>query len=329
MIFVVGCGDNLKGEAGGSDGGGGGDGGADAFPLQCDAPATGAPGSACSDDTECDSAAGAADGRCLRGEKRNLVFPDSGYCVRMCAGDATDCGEGTVCIAQADFPNDLCVAACCEGVACAAGYACSTAIAGEEIAGAACLPGDEAAADGTPCGSIAECDGNSECEPDQSGTSGQCSTSGCTVDDDSTCAPGGDGHCVDEDAGDDLPPHCVDPCDTSDDCAGDDGQRCDQADMICRHSVIGDPCEADGECGQTPWDCKTEADDEYPGGYCTIPCGDGCPAGSVCNDDVLGGGEDAHCVESCTLIDGCPREGYDCVDVSSSALLRGCVPTPI
>src|SRR4029079_2259549 len=130
MVFVFCCGDNLKDESGGSDagGGGGGDAGPDASTIQCDAPATGAPGSACGDDTECDSSEGAADGRCLIGDKRNADFPDTGYCVRICAENATDCGEGTVCIAQADFPNNLCVAACCEGVACAAGFACSTAI---------------------------------------------------------------------------------------------------------------------------------------------------------------------------------------------------------
>lgn len=334
MIFVIGCGDNLKGESGGSDaGGGGGDGGPDASAIQCDAPATGAPGSACSDDTECDSSDGAADGRCLRGEKRNLLFPDSGYCVRICGESATDCGEGTVCVAQASFPNPICMAACCEGVACAAGYACSTAIAGEEIAGAACLPGDQSAADGTPCGSIGECDGNSECEPDQSGTSGQCSTSGCTVDDDTTCAPGGDGHCVDEDDGDDVPPHCVDPCETTEDCATDDGQRCDEEDMICRHSVIGDPCEADGECGQDPWLCQTEAED-WPGGYCSIPCGDGCPDGTVCaNLSAILHGGDPGCVVACGgLADTCPRdgEGYQCLDVNTTGGNQfGCAPPPI
>ncbi len=330
MIFVVGCGDNLGGrsasnDAGGGGGSDGGGGGTDATAVQCDPPATGAPGSACGADDECDSADGAGDGRCLIGDKRNVLFPETGYCVRVCEDEATDCGEGTLCLSQTGFPSAVCVAACCEGTACATGYACSTLIAGEDIGGAVCLPGDQSAADGTPCSSIEECDENSECEPDQSGESGQCSTSGCTVDDDTTCAPGGDGHCVDEDDGDDVPPHCVDPCETTEDCAEEDGQRCDEEEMICRHSVIGDPCEADGECGQTPWDCLTEADDDRPDGYCTVPCGDGCPDGTVCNDDLLGG-LDPHCVEACTLADGCPRDGYSCVDVSSSGLLRGCVP---
>lgn len=333
MVFVFGCGDNLKGESGGADAGGGGgvDAGPDASTIQCDAPAAGAPGSACTDDAECDSSDGAADGRCLRGEKRNIDFPDSGYCVRMCGESDADCGEGTVCVAQADFPNAVCMAACCEGVACAAGYACSTAIAGEEIAGAACLPGDPAAADGTPCSSIGECDVDSECEPDQSGTTGQCSTSGCTEGDDTTCAPGGDGHCVDE--GGDAPPHCVDPCESSDDCATGDGQRCDDDSMICRHSVIGDPCAADGECGQAPWLCQTEAED-WPGGYCSIPCDGSCPAGTVCANlsDILHGGDPA-CVETCSgLADTCPRdgEGYQCLDVSTDGGSQfGCAPPPI
>ena len=333
MIFVVGCGDNLGGgeSGGGSDAGGGGDGGAgpDASTIECDPPATGAPGSACIAPEDCDSAEGAGDGRCLDADHRGVHWPETGYCVRICPAEATDCGEGTTCFAQEGAGQVLCMPTCCEGVACASGLACSTAFLGQEIGAAVCMPGDRSAADGTPCESVADCDINSNCEPDQSGESGVCTTVGCTVDDDSTCALGGDGHCVDEDDGDDRPPHCVDPCESIADCAAEDGQRCDEDGMFCRHSVIGDPCQADGECGTAPWDCKTEADDDYPGGYCTIPCGDGCPDGTVCNDDVLGGGEDAHCVEACTLIDGCPRQDYDCVDVSSAALLRGCVPSPI
>ena len=326
MVFVFGCGDNLGGGSAGSDGGNGGSGdgggdGPDASTIQCDPPAAGAPGSACTAPEDCDSADEAGDGRCLNAEQREVNWPETGYCVRICGEDATDCGEGTTCFAQEGAPMVLCMPLCCEEIACASGLACSTLFLGEEIGAAVCLPGDQSAADGTPCDSVADCDVNSNCVPDQTGDSGVCTTVGCTVGDDTTCAPGGDGTCVDEE-----PPICLDPCEASEDCQTADGQRCDPEDMFCRHSVIGDPCEADGECGQTPWDCLTEADDDHPDGYCTIPCGDGCPDGTVCNDDLLGGGLDPHCVEACTLADGCPREGYSCLDVSSSGILRGCVP---
>lgn len=335
MIFVVGCGDNLKGEAAGSDGGGGGGsdgGGTDATAVQCDPPATGAPGSACTDPADCDSEEGAGDGRCLNADQRDVNWPETGFCVQICPAEATDCGEGTFCFAQEGVAQVLCLPTCCEGTACATGYACSTAFLGEDIGAAVCMPGDQSAADGTPCASVAECDLNSSCDPDQSETTGVCTTVGCDVDDDSTCAPGGDGHCVDEDGGDDLPPHCVDPCETTEDCATDDGQICvdsgdDDIGLFCRHSEIGDPCAAEGACGQAPWDCKTEADDDFPGGYCTLPCGDGCPDDAVCNDLLFGGTDAPYCVEACTLADGCPREGYECLDVSTDgSILRGCVP---
>ncbi len=297
MVFVIGCGDNLGGGSAGSDGGNGGSGdgggdGPDASTIECDPPAAGAPGSACSEPEDCDSTEGAGDGRCLNADQREVNWPETGYCVRICGEDATDCGEGTTCFAQDEAPMVLCMPLCCEEIACASGLACSTLFLGEEIGAAVCLPGDPSAADGAPCDSVADCNSNSNCELDeQGGTSGNCST----------------------------------VCDSDEDCATGDGQRCDPEDMFCRHSVIGDPCEADGECGQTPWDCLTEADDDRPAGYCTIPCGDGCPDGTVCNDDLLGD-LDPHCVEACTLADGCPREDYSCLDVATGGLELGCVP---
>lgn len=283
VAFVLGCGDDLNGASPRVDAGGGeADAGLpDARPVQCPDPQANEPGASCAEDTDCDSAEGAGDGRCLRGDKRGLIFPDTGYCVRICADDATDCGPGTVCISQESFPNALCMDACCfmgdpvpDPSYCGAGLACTDHIAGELVNARACLPGDETAAIGTPCSSNAECPPAGTCELDQSGTTGVCGALGCDVDDEASCADdgGGDGTCA---AGD--PPHCVDPCQTTGDCQAADGQRCDPEDMFCRHSLIGDPCEADGECGQTPWSCS-------PGGTCTIPCGDGCPDGTVCNE---------------------------------------------
>ena len=211
MVFVLGCGDNLGGGAPGSDGGsGGGDGGGgpDASSVACDPPAAGAPGSACTAPEDCDSAEDAGDGRCLNADHRGVTWPETGYCVRICAEEAADCGAGTTCFDQEGSAQVLCMPTCCEGVACASGFACSSQFLGEAIGAAVCMPGDPSAVDGTPCESVADCDVNSNCLADSSGTGSVCATIGCTVGDDSTCAPGGDGHCIDDEA-DELPPYCV------------------------------------------------------------------------------------------------------------------------
>ena len=213
MVFVLACGDNLGGGAPGSDGGsGGGDGGGgpDASSVACDPPAAGAPGSAWTAPEDCDSAEDAGDGRCLNADHRGVTWPETGYCVRICAEAAADCGAGTTCFDQEGSAQVLCMPTCCEGVACASGFACSSQFLGEEIGAAVCMPGDQSAVDGTPCESVADCDVNSNCLADSSGTGSVCATIGCTVGDDSTCAPGGDGHCIDDEA-DELPPYCVDP----------------------------------------------------------------------------------------------------------------------
>jgi hypothetical protein len=338
-LLWLGCGDDLGprvGPDGGGGGNGGGNGGADAGPdaaAECPAPAElGAP---CEQDEECDSAEDAGDGVCARGAFRGQTWPEAGFCSRTCDPDAEEatCGAEALCATHEGF-DPLCLPLCCQGDACAAGLACSQRVLGEdELAMSACLPGDPSAADGAACATFGECAGNSQCVPDQSGTSGVCTTVGCTVGDDETCAPAGDGRCVDLDGEGGEVPRCVDPCETTADCDTGDGQRChDSGDedigMYCRHSEIGDPCGSGAECGQDPWLCMTEADDEWPGGYCSIPCAGGCPAGTVCNDSVLSPGT-PFCVESCTvLLDECSREGYLCQDVNTAGGLQlGCAPT--
>ena len=330
------CGDDL-GPAGGPGGGGapdgGGGGGDPDAGAECPAPVE--LGAACAEDTECDSAEGAGDGLCARGAFRGQSWPDTGFCTRTCDPEAEEptCGADAFCAAQEGF-DPLCLPLCCEGGACAAGLACSARLFGEdELTSSACLPGDPSAGDGAACAGFADCAGNSQCEADQSGTTGVCGTVGCTVGDDSTCAAAGDGVCVDLDGDGAEPPRCVDPCETDEDCDTADGQRChdsgdEEIGMYCRHSEIGDPCESGAACGQDPWLCKTEADDAWPGGYCSIPCGGGCPDGTVCNDNVLGDGE-PFCVEACTgALDPCGRDGYTCQDVNASGGIElGCAPT--
>ena len=280
------CGDNLNGghspraDAGVHESDAGSP---DAAVARCPAdPAVGEPGAPCVEDAECDSMEGAGDGRCLRGAKRGLIFPGTGYCVRICAEGATSCGSGTVCISQESFPMAVCMDACSlcgdpgtPGFYCSAGLACTNHIAGELVNAAACLPGDEMATIGTPCTSNAECPPGAICELDQSGTTGVCGGVNCVPPD--SCNADDDSQCIDPDGEGGDPSFCIDPCEETADCATDDGQRCDEDGMFCRHSVIGDPCGADGDCGQPPWSCS-------PDSICTIPCGDGCPDGTVCNE---------------------------------------------
>jgi hypothetical protein len=346
LIFTVAaCGDNLgtgrdggPGGGGGNDAGGPADAGLDAG-IECPQPAAAAPGAACAANEDCDSTEGAGDGRCLGTDNpfRGFDWPEAGFCARICEADADDCGAGTSCVEQEGATNALCLPVCCEGVACWDGAACSSRLLGvDAVDTSVCVPGSQPATDGDACATFGDCDQNSQCAPDQSGTSGTCTTVGCAEGDDSTCAPGGDGTCVDFDADGDEPPRCLDPCEEEVDC--DPAQRCDEtgdADVegtYCRHAEVGDTCE-EGTCGDAPWSCVLmDGADEWPDGYCTIPCGDGCPDGTVCNDKLIDDGTEPFCVEGCTILDGCPREpDYECQDVNAApgggGITLGCAPS--
>lgn len=221
---------------------------------------------------------------------------------------------------------------------------------GEDSGGSPIDGGDDGDSDADPvgptdgdlCAGPEECAESSVCDPDQSETSGTCSTTPCTVGDDDTCAPGGDGICVDFDSmngGQD--PRCLDPCETDDDC--DQGQRCDETGdpqvdgTFCRHAEVGDPCVDADACGGGPWLCVTETEgtpsnDTWPDGYCSLPCAPGgCPAGTGCNDDFLQEGGDPFCVVLCDAVpsDTCERQpDYACQDVNTGAgVTFGCAPS--
>lgn len=209
----------------------------------------------------------------------------------------------------------------------------------------ACFPAADAAIDGDPCVSFGECAIESTCrEEPLEYPGGQCQRVGCTVGDDTTCATGGDGHCVDArlvSLGVRTGTACVDACTVDGDCRIADGYRCVDGGAgvgrYCRHPQAGDACAIDADCGGAMlWDCKVGV--TYPGGMCTPTTGcptpgssNGCsPGSSVCYDAVLPAvPTDNVCVPRCggpaNTQGGC-RPGYACRDVAPGpGVTLGCV----
>src|SRR5205807_2631497 len=100
---------------------------------------------------------------------------------------------------------------------------------------------------------------------------------------------------------------------------------CDPLDGVCKPdgttTRIGETCKTAGtgrECGAMigAW-CDNEADDGFPGGYCSYePCSAmrPCPVGSSCAG--LGGLPPA-CWKSCATGADCRVPDYQCVDVQA------------
>lgn len=318
------------------------DAGADApvdADQSCNPRPTGAVGGPCTMSTECDSAPGAGDGLCLNAALGGIGWPAGGYCVNKidlvsmncangCQNDA-QCGAGNVCVTVGGC--NACVAACCAGDECPGGQVCTTTLVGEQLGKSACLPGSSTAIDGATCAGFSDCAIDSICFADQwENPGGYCETVGCTVGDDTTCATGGDGHCVN------LPTvgagtGCVDRCTADTDCRMAQGYRCFDGGAAtgkyCRHPQTGDACTAATDCGQAgQWFCLTGA--QYPGGYCTpIPqcnpvSGLGCtPGSSICYDPP--GAATPYCVDRCTgMGQGSCRTAYTCTAIGNA---RGCL----
>ncbi len=297
----------------------------DAAPV-CTAPTGSAVGAPCTGDSDC---GGGPDEFCL---DETGGWPGAGYCTRVCSNDGA-CGADARCSAPiGDAGTRVCFATCCGAGDCGrAGMACSGTLAGSDLGFRACLPGDPTAGDGDPCGSFGECAPSSVCSDNPfESPGGYCVTIGCTLGDDSTCAPGGDGVCVDADPFDGQPAICVDRCSSTGDCRASDGYECTfiaigvQA-CIYDHRDVGAACGSDSACGDPPWECVT--DDGFPGGYCGATgctgAPDTCPGGAFC----AGIGGDTYCIEPCTPgagdLDCRFIEGYECADFGSGFF--GCV----
>ncbi len=100
--------------------------------------------------------------------------------------------------------------------------------------------------------------------------------------------------------------HCID-CDTFPTHPYCDGQACSLRLPTLEEGAVGQPCERSGDC----YDGACLAD--YPGGYCSMLCGNGyppCPAGSSCRMPVEGG---SACLKDCGgSTGGTCRSGYSC-----------------
>jgi hypothetical protein len=293
----------------------------DAAPLACSplaAPEVGAP---CAIDMDCGTG-----NLCLNGDD---AWPAIGYCTRLCAGDG-DCLPNGECSNPIGGPGGtrVCVASCCDGADCAeAGHVCQDSLFGLFPLGAdACLPSDTAAGDGDACAINAECAPSSLCINDPWDTpGGYCLRVGCTIGNDATCAPAGDGTCIDFDASDMFPPACVDTCAVDTDCRQSEGYSCLTGMLptgvcIYLHADPGDACTTATDCGLAPWECLMGAD--FPGGYCGADGCDpddpaSCPGGSFCYDPSPGTLDGTEwCAQSCTAATDCRlAAGYGCIDL--------------
>ena len=321
----------------------------DAF---CAPPAAGKVGGACTGDSQCDSSSGSGDGFCLRGGQGTTIWPAEGYCVNKvdtCTDDAS-CGTGNACVSIDDPASayKACLPSCGTGAcACGSGQICASSLGGAPFLASktACAPGTASATDGAACADIGDCSGDSRCALEVAEVpGGQCQRLGCTVGTDSTCAAGGDGHCVTTASitgGVGTGELCVDACTVPGDCRQAEGYRCFDAGgsigKYCRHPQIGDACGVDTDCGSaTDWDCLTGS--AFPGGYCTLAAA--CPtAGSVtgctvvagvsssaCHDPAVGAN---YCADRCAGPAGTQaqcRTGYTCTDIDpGGGTVLGCL----
>lgn len=320
--------------------------------ANCPARLPGQVGGPCASDNQCDSAVGANDGFCLRGAQSATTWPAEGYCVNkidVCNTD-TDCGATNACVTinDPDGAFRACVPACGTGAcACTNGQICAGSFSGSSLAGGrmACFPGNASATDGDPCNGFGECAQDSLCLQDPlEYPSGECHRVACTIGNDSTCAAGGDGHCIDYSlitAGLNQANVCVDTCTADTDCRQADGYKCFDGGAgvgrFCRHPQAGDACAVETDCGPAAlWDCKIGL--TFPGGMCTPTTGcptpgsgTGCsPSSSICYDSVLPlVNTDNVCANRCGgpvgTQGGC-RTGYVCRDTDPGLpVFLGCV----
>ncbi|MEM9489905.1 MAG: hypothetical protein AAGC55_12225, partial [Myxococcota bacterium] len=292
---------------------------------QCAVPAAGAIGGTCAIADECTAPKGAF-ALCLNNVLAGpFKWPAEGFCTFSCT-DSADCGDGNFCadIGGATFCMPSCCAEVGRGASCSAGRLCSDSLYGIiDMGGEACVPGNVEAIDGDSCDEFFDCNIGSDCRRDSfEAPNGYCLTQGCTLGDNTTCAPGGDGNCVDLfELG---TPVCVDSCLEDSECQQSVGFRCVEtpgiAGRYCAHPEVGDSCLVPSNCGNSPpWGCRTGAD--YPDGYCTInQCTMGslssCSLTSRCFDPDTGTVGDEYCAARCDpeVAASC-RTGYICATV--------------
>ncbi len=258
-------------------------------------------------------------------------LPPNGYCTATCTSDV-DCGWDSFCSPPLGGGIRLCFQRCLTDAAGCAGAperVCGDLLGGFLDTGQrGCFPGDPTALDGDACAGFAECNANSTCFlNDFELPGGYCVTVGCTVGDDSTCAPGGDGICINADG----TPLCIDACTAPTECRTGEGYLCAMppgfpaSACLFPHQDAGSACGSAGQCGAagSAWDCLMGA--TFPGGYCSGAIGtcdaadpDTCPSNSVCYDPTpaMPGNGDHFCAATCDPMatpSSCREaEGYVC-----------------
>lgn len=284
------------------------------------------PGSHCAAHADCDSALGAGDGYCYRGDVGgSLVFPDDGYCT-------IDDGTGTVCAVDGDCPGDsrcadlggyrLCMPACGDGDSCPSGQACITSFDGIQLGTSVCFPGSSTAQDGDACTGFYDCGPSSTCWRDMENPGGYCSAYSCTPGTNAGC---NGGVCIAFTDGPSTGNVCMDACSTNSDCREAEGYVCHDPDgdggaaAYCRRPHVGDACASNEDCGPD-WTCNTG--EGWSGGYCTVNnCAvpgttEGCGSGAICA--TVDGAN--MCVDRCAAVgqqSRC-RDGYVCQAVTGA-----------
>ncbi len=299
-----------------------GDAGMDADVQQPDvAPDVPAPtriGELCPTGSEC------AVGLLCLDDTLNPGLPAGGYCTAMCTADAM-CGWDSFCSPPTPGGGPrFCLQRCpadpadCTG---APARVCSQFVLGLDLGQRACVWGNAAAQDGSPCTLPEDCNGGQVCMNNPfSVPGGMCITFGCTVGDNTTCV-GPDGTCFDT-GGVAI---CLDTCTMASDCRMAEGYACvpfPTGDDVCFYPAArpGAACAMDGQCGPagSPWRCLTGA--SFPGGYCSGAVGtctsdpSTCPMDGVCFDaGTAGDVTDDYCAATCGADTDCRMlDGYTC-----------------
>lgn len=223
------------------------------------------------------------------GARLDPNLPPAGYCTKACIADP-ECGADAFCGPPIDRSGNLCWHRCGPGDTCATpGQVCSRRLGGFiDLVNKACIPGNAAARDGSSCKSFGDCNKNQLCANNPFDfPGGVCITVGCTVGDNTTCAPGGAPACF---KGDNVNV-CFPACNGDGDCRINEGYKCLQPpgapQKVCLYpNPLGGNCKVAKDCnGGGPWSCIVDVN--LPGGYCSIIGCDakadtGCPTNGHC-----------------------------------------------
>lgn len=277
------------------------------------------------------------------------ALPPQGYCTRSCVGDA-DCGAGAFC-GPARAGARVCWLRCPPSGSCPdPRQICNRVLDGAfDLGQRACVPGNAAARDGSPCASFAGCNHDQSCLANPfEAPAGFCVTPGCKPGDSTTCASPA-GQCL---AIPSVPPSsvCLPGCTGDGDCRQAEGYTCGQllpgfGPKVCQYrhpGLAGYPCQVDTDCGagNTPWKCLTSMAEpgDLPGGYCSgVGCDprrpNSCPYNSHCLV-LAGAGKTNFCTADCLKDADCDslragKKGYTCQGIDpGQPSLKGCLPRP-